>query len=418
MPEIKRIHAREILDSRGNPTVEAEVTLSDGSVGVGQVPSGASTGSAEAHEKRDEERERYGRRGVLGAVTGVNELIEPALVGMDAFDLDEADSVMIALDGTYSKSNIGANAILAVSIALAKAGAASLRVPLYRYLGGALAKRLPMPMMNILNGGAHAGNNLDIQEFMIIPTGAASFADGVRMCAEIYHTLGNVLNSRGLSRSVGDEGGFAPDLEGDKDALELILEAVERSGYKAGFDIMLGLDIAASEWRDGKEYILPKRKIRFTSDELVSYISELVGAYPIYSVEDGVGEDDKYGWKRLTDNLGKKCVLVGDDLFVTNPERVQDGIEGGIANALLIKPNQIGSVTETASAAFIARHAGYKTVMSHRSGETEDTFIADLAVALSSDLIKSGAPARGERTAKYNRLMKIEQELFSADFGV
>ena len=318
----------------------------------------------------------------------------------------------------YSKSNIGANAILAVSIALTKAGAMSLGIPLYRYLGGALVNRLPVPMMNILNGGAHAGNNLDIQEFMIIPMGAPTFSDGVRMCSEIYHTLGGVLVSRGLSRSVGDEGGYAPSLNGDREALELILEAVERSGYKPGFDIMLGLDIAASEWRVGDSYLLPKRQVSFTSDELVSYISDLVSSYPIYSVEDGAGEEDRYGWGRLTEKLGGKCILVGDDLFVTNPQRVTDGIDEGIANALLIKPNQIGTVTECADAAFLAKSGGYKTVMSHRSGDTEDTFIADLAVALSTDLIKSGAPARSERTAKYNRLMKIEEELFSSEFGV
>ena len=418
MPEIKRVYAREILDSRGNPTVEAEVTLSDGAVGAGQVPSGASTGSGEAHEKRDSKNVRYHGRGVLGAVSSVNELISPALVGMDGYDLDEADGVMSALDGSFGKTSLGANAILAVSIALAKAGAASLGIPIYRYLGGSLAKRLPVPMMNILNGGAHAGNNVDIQEFMIIPVGAASFAEGVRMCSEVYHTLGNVLSSRGLSRSVGDEGGFAPSLDGDKEALELILEAIERSGYKSGMDFMLGLDVAASEWREGKEYILPKRKIKYTSDELISYIASLVDSYPIFSVEDGVSEDDKYGWQRLTERLGKRTVLVGDDLFVTNPDRVRDGIDSGIANAVLLKPNQIGTVTECAAASLIARVGGYKTVMSHRSGDTEDTFIADLAVALSCDLIKSGAPARAERTAKYNRLMKIEDELFSSEYGI
>lgn len=418
MREIKEIRAREILDSRGNPTVEAEVTLADGAIGVGQVPSGASRGDGEAFERRDTESKRYHGRGVLGAVSAVNELIAPALVGMDGLDLDEADSVMGALDGSYNKSTLGANAILAVSIALAKAGAASLGIPLYRYLGGALVKRLPIPMMNILNGGAHASNNVDIQEFMIIPIGAPSLADGVRMCSEIYHTLGGVLDSRGLSRSVGDEGGFAPSLDGDREALELILEAVERSGYKAGYDVMLGLDVAASEWRDGKEYLLPKRGIRYTSDELITYIEGLVADYPIFSVEDGVGEDDKHGWRRLTERLGKRTVLVGDDLFVTDPERVADGVRENIANAVLLKPNQIGSVTECASASIVARLGGYKTVMSHRSGDTEDTFIADLAVALSSDLIKSGAPTRSERTAKYNRLMKIEEELFLGEYGI
>ena len=418
MIEIKGVRAREILDSRGNPTVEAEVALSDGAVGVGQVPSGASRGSGEAFERRDTEAKRYHRKGTLGAVNAVNDLIAPALIGMDGLDLDEADGVMSALDGSYTKSNLGANAILAVSIALAKAGAASLGIPLYRYLGGALVKRLPIPMMNILNGGAHASNNVDIQEFMVIPIGAPSFSDGVRICSEIYHTLGNLLDSRSLSRAVGDEGGFAPSLDGDREAIELILEATERSGYKAGYDVMLGLDVAASEWRDGKEYFLPKRKIRYTSDELIAYIEDLVRSYPIFSVEDGVGEDDKLGWQRLTEKLGSKTVLVGDDLFVTDPERVADGVRDNIANAVLLKPNQIGSVTECASAAFVSRLGGYKTVMSHRSGDTEDTFIADLAVALSCDMIKSGAPTRSERTAKYNRLMKIEEEMFLSEYGI
>ena len=418
MPEIKNVCAREILDSRGNPTVEAEVILSDGAVGVGQVPSGASTGSSEALEKRDNLEKRYHGRGVLGALESVNEEICGALVGMDGYDLAEADFVMCALDGTAGKRRLGANSLLAVSIALAKAGANSLGIPLYRHLGGILPKRLPVPMMNVLNGGAHADNNLDIQEFMLIPLGAPSFAEGVRMCAEVYHTLSAILTSRGLSRSVGDEGGFAPSLESDKMALELLLEAIERAGYKAGFDIMLGLDIASSELREGKEYILPKRGVKYTSDELIDYISSLVENYPIFSVEDAVGEDDKYGWQRLTEKLSGRVLLVGDDLFVTDPMRVRDGIDERLGNAVLLKPNQIGTVSECAEASLTARLGGFRTVTSHRSGDTEDTFIADLSVALSSDLIKSGAPVRAERTAKYNRLMKIEEEMFGAQYGV
>ena len=350
---------------------------------------------------------------MLSAVENINEKIHTALVGMNAHDIEEANSVMIALDGTYNKSNLGANAILAVSLALARAGAASQGVPLYRYLGGALVKKMPIPMMNIVNGGAHSKNNIDIQEFMIIPTGAESFAEAVRMCAEVYHTLSDILSERGLSTGVGDEGGFAPMLASDAEAIELILKAIEKSGYRAGEDIFLGLDVASSEWyRDGK-YYLPKRKTTYTSDELIGYLESLTEKYPIMSIEDGVGEKDIEGWKRLTERLGKKCLLVGDDLFVTDAERVKAGIRDCYANSVLIKPNQIGSLVETAETVKCARAGGYKTIMSHRSGETEDTFIADLAVALSSDFIKTGAPARAERTAKYNRLMKIESELFS-----
>lgn len=418
MNEINRIYAREVLDSRGNPTVEAEVTLSDGTVAAATVPSGASTGKHEAAELRDTELERYHRRGVMAAVSHVNEKINPALVGIDVTDIDEADSVMIALDGTYNKSVLGANAILAVSIAILKAGAMSLGMPLYRYLGGALVRKMPVPMMNILNGGAHATNNIDIQEFMIIPSGASTFSHGVRMCSEVYHTLKNILSSKGLSTAVGDEGGFAPTLPSDEDAIRIILEAIEKTGYKAGEDFMLGIDAAASEWCVGGGYVLPKRQKRYTSDELISYFGSLCDKYPILSIEDAVGEDDTYGWKRLTERLGDRCILVGDDLFVTDEERIVRAMAENVANAVLIKPNQVGTVTESADAVFSAKAGGYKTVMSHRSGDTEDSFIADLAVGLSCDFIKSGAPARAERTAKYNRLMKIEEEMFSSNYGI
>lgn len=418
MSEIAKVCAREILDSRGNPTVEAEVTLTSGAVATAQVPSGASTGIYEACELRDSESKRYNKKGTLSAVKNVNELIHPALVGMDVYDIDEADSVMIALDGTYNKSNLGANAILSVSAAVAKAGAVSLGIPIYRYLGGALRRRMPVPMMNILNGGAHAENNIDVQEFMIIPSGAPSFTEGVRMCSEVYHTLKNILSAKGLSTAVGDEGGFAPMLPSDEEAIKAILSAIEKAGYTPGVDFMLGLDAASSEWYEGGSYFMPKRAKSYTSDELVDFFCSLAEKYPILSLEDAVGEEDEYGWKRLTERLSNKCVLVGDDLFVTDPVRVSKGIEKGIANAVLIKPNQIGSVTETADAVYTAKAAGYKTIMSHRSADTEDTFIADLAVALSCDFIKTGAPARAERTAKYNRLMKIESELFSPVYEI
>lgn len=413
MSDIVKVSAREIIDSRGNPTIEAEVILSDGAVGTAQVPSGASTGKYEACELRDSDCERYHKRGVEGAVKNVNEIISPALIGMDASDIEEADSVMIALDGTYNKSNLGANAILSVSLAIAKAGAESCRMPLYRYLGGQLVKRMPIPMMNILNGGAHAENNVDIQEFMIIPSGAQSFSDGVRMCSEVYHTLKNILKADGFSTAVGDEGGFAPSLSSDEEAIKLIVSAIEKSGYSAGGDFMLGLDAAASEWKVGEGYVMKKRGASYTSDELIEYFTSLASSYPILSIEDGVGEDDFYGWKRLTERLGDRCILVGDDLFVTSAEKVYSGIEQGIANAVLIKPNQVGTASEAADAIIAAKGAGYKTIMSHRSGDTEDTFIADFAVAMGCDFIKTGAPTRAERTAKYNRLMKIESELFS-----
>jgi len=416
MTEITKIVAREIIDSRANPTVEAEVWLSDGTVGLASVPSGASTGQNEALELRDGEMGRYGGRGVLAAVKAVNDIIAPALVGMPAHDLTRADSVMIALDGSRNKSNLGANATLSVSMALLRAAAHSYRMPIYRFVGGAYRSRLPVPMMNILNGGAHASNNVEIQEFMIIPRGAPSFSEGIRMGVEIYHSLKRILNGRGYSVGVGDEGGFAPSLDTDEEAIELILEAIEAAGYKAGSDVALGLDVAASEWYEGGEYHLHKRGEKMTTDELIAYIEALVKKYPIISVEDGVGELDGYGWQKITSRLGG-ITLVGDDFFVTDAVRIINGAKEGMANAVLIKPNQIGTVSEAAEAISTARRYGYKTVMSHRSGETEDSTIADLAVGFGTELIKTGAPSRAERTAKYNRLLRIEEELFSAEYG-
>ena len=417
MTKIERISAREIIDSRANPTVEAEVVLSDGSVGIAAVPSGASTGRFEACELRDSDSKRYHKRGVLGAVRNVNDIISPALVGRAAYECDEADSIMISLDGMHNKSNLGANAILSVSFALRRAAAASLGLGLYRYLASSEKFKMPIPMMNILNGGAHAANNLDIQEFMIMPIGAKSFSEAVRMCVEVYHTLRKILISRSLSVGVGDEGGFAPDLDSDEAAIEILLEAIDEAGYEAGREISLALDVASSEWLEDGKYILPKRKSILTSDELCSYICDLVGKYPIISVEDGMGEDDTYGWKRLTESLREKNVmLVGDDLFVTDAERIRTAGEEKIANAVLIKPNQIGTVVETEKAISVAKGLGYSTVMSHRSGETEDSIIADLAVAFETPYVKMGAPARSERCAKYNRLMKIESEILLNNF--
>ncbi len=412
MVKIEKISAREIIDSRANPTVEAEVTLSDGSVGIAAAPSGASTGMYEAHELRDTGSFRYRKKGVLGAVKNIKEIISPALVGKVAYDCDEADSIMINLDGMKNKSSLGANAILSVSLALRRAAAASARLPLYRYLALSDKLKMPVPMLNILNGGAHAANNLDIQEFMIIPKGAESFAEAVRISAEVYHALREILASRSLSTSVGDEGGFAPSLHSDEEAIELILDAIGEAGYSAGDTVSIGLDVASSEWWCDGGYILPKRREKMTSDELCSYICELCEKYPIISVEDGMGEEDIYGWKRLTERLaGKKILLVGDDLFVTDKERIIAAKEEKIANAVLIKPNQIGSVIETREAIEAAKKIGYATITSHRSGETEDTVIADLAVAYGTPYVKMGAPARAERTAKYNRLMKIEEEI-------
>ena len=407
--QIVRTTAREILDSRGTPTVEACVSLSDGTTGVAAVPSGASTGSFEAHELRDTGRHRYDGRGVLDAVYNVNKLISPAISGISAFEQEEIDHTMLALDGTENKTKLGANAILAVSMAAARAAAASICQPLYRYLGGCVAKRMPIPMMNILNGGAHAANNIDIQEFMIMPVGAASFAEAMRMGSEIYRALGKLLRSRGFSTTVGDEGGYAPNLESDEEAIELICQAIRSAGYDDD-TVQIALDAAASEWQTGVEgeYVLPKRGKRFSSDELIDYWKMLVGKYPIASIEDGLGEGDFHGWQGLTRQLGEKVMLVGDDLFVTNVVRLKMGIDSRAANAILIKPNQIGTLTETLDVIRMAGRFGYRHILSHRSGETEDTTIADLALATNAGYIKSGAPCRGERVAKYNRLLKIE----------
>ncbi len=419
MSRIVRITGREILDSRANPTVEATVYLENGGKGCAAVPSGASTGAFEAAELRDGDRERYGGKGVKTAVAHINEDIAKLLNGRDAFLQEQADEAMKVLDGTDNKGRLGANAILAVSLALAKAEAEGSGVPLYRYIGGANARRLPLPMMNILNGGRHAGNNLDVQEFMILPVGAERFCVGLRQCCEVYHALEEILKERGRSCGIGDEGGFAPDLESEEEAIELILLAVERAGYTAGHgkDFMISLDVAASEWKEEKKnngqfcYRLPKKGTVFTSEGLMEHWDTLTKKYPIYSLEDPLDEEDWDGWKLLTKQIGSRVLLVGDDLFVTNPKRLQYGIKHEAANAVLIKPNQIGSLSETMEAVRIATENGYRAIMSHRSGETEDTTIADLAVALNTGFIKTGAPCRGERTAKYNRLLQIEAEL-------
>lgn len=407
------VYAREILDSRGNPTVEVDVTLEDGTFGRAQVPSGASTGAYEAVELRDGDKARYLGKGVLQAVKNVNEVIAPEIVGLDATAQVEIDNLMLALDGTPNKSKLGANAILGVSMAVAKAAAKALKLPLYKYLGGVNAKELPVPMMNILNGGEHADNNVDIQEFMIMPVGATSFREALRMNTEIYHQLKSVLKSKGLSTAIGDEGGFAPNLASNEDAIKVILEATDKAGYVAGKDIMIALDVAATEiYKDGK-YHLEGEGVVKTSEEMVAYYEMLVNKYPIVSIEDGLAEDDWAGWKLLTEKLGKCVQLVGDDLFVTNVERLSTGIEKETANAILIKVNQIGSITETFNAIEMAKRAGYTCIISHRSGETEDTTIADIAVALNAGQIKTGAPARTDRVAKYNQLLRIEEELGS-----
>ncbi|MBD5145497.1 MAG: phosphopyruvate hydratase [Ruminococcus sp.] len=410
---IEKVIGREIIDSRGNPTVEAEVWLSDGTAGRGAAPSGASTGIYEALELRDGDENRYCGKGVQKAVSNVNTTLNMALKGINASDTDTVDKVILNADGTPDKSKLGANAMLAVSLAAAKAAANHYRMPVYRFLGGVNGRKLPMPMMNILNGGAHAANNLDVQEFMIIPKGAESFRDGLRQCAEVYHRLAKILKAKGLSTGVGDEGGFAPNLSGEEEAIELILEAVEAAGYKAGTDFAIALDAASSEWKaDGKGYFLPKKKLSRTADELIEEWKRLCGKYPIISIEDPLDEEDWDGWKKLTDQLGSKVKLVGDDLFVTNPTRLKKGIDNGCANSILIKLNQIGTVSETLSAISLAKENGYGTIISHRSGETEDTFIADLAVAVNAGQIKTGAPCRSERTAKYNRLIRIEEQLY------
>ena len=411
--EIEKVIGREIIDSRGNPTVEAEVHLADGTVGRGSAPSGASTGEFEALELRDGEKGRFGGKRVSKAEENINTVINDSLQGMSAGDLYAVDRAMIRADGTKDKSKLGANAILAVSIACARAAAESLEIPLYRFLGGVNGNRLPVPMMNILNGGAHATNTVDVQEFMIMPAGAESFAEGLRWCTEVFHALQAILKSNGLATAVGDEGGFAPDLASDEEAIEYILEAVRRAGYEPGKDFVLAMDAASSEWKGSRkgEYVLPKCGKKFTSAELVEHWKSLVEKYPVYSIEDGLDEEDWEGWQILTKELGDKVQLVGDDLFVTNTERLKKGIDLGCGNSILIKLNQIGSVTETLEAIKMAHKAGYTAVTSHRSGETEDTTIADLAVALNTSQIKTGAPSRSERVAKYNQLLRIEEEL-------
>lgn len=410
---IEKVIGREILDSRGNPTVEAEVHLADGSVGFGAAPSGASTGEFEALELRDGDKKRYGGKGTQKAAENITKEISKAVSGIDARDTYAVDAAMIKADGTKEKSHFGANAILAVSIAAARAAACSLDVPLYRFLGGVNGNRLPVPMMNILNGGAHAANTVDVQEFMIMPVGANSFKEALRQCSEVFHALAALLKSKGLSTAVGDEGGFAPDLESDEAAIQCILDAVEKAGYKPGADFMLAIDAAASEWKGEKkgEYILPKAMKKFTTEELISHWEQLTSKYPIISLEDGLDEEDWDGWKTLTGRLGGKVQLVGDDLFVTNTERIKRGIMSGCGNSVLIKLNQIGSVSETLEAVKTTHKSHYTAISSHRSGETADTVIADLAVALNTCQIKTGAPSRSERVEKYNRLLRIEEEL-------
>ena len=411
--EIEKVIGREIIDSRGNPTVEAEVVLADGTVGRGAAPSGASTGEFEALELRDHENPRFGGKGVLKAVRNINTVISDTLKGMNAADIYAVDRAMIRADGTKDKSNLGANAILAVSIACVRAAANGLDLPLYRFLGGVNGNRLPVPMMNILNGGAHAANTVDVQEFMIMPVGAKSFKEGLRWCAEVFHALAALLKEKKLATSVGDEGGFAPDLGSDEEAIQYILAAVTRAGYEPGTDFVLAMDAASSEWKSKTkgEYLLPKSGKKFTSKELVDHWEKLIGKYPIYSIEDGLDEEDWEGWRMMTDRLGNRVQLVGDDLFVTNTERLAKGISQGCGNSILIKLNQIGTVSETLEAIKMAHNAGYTAIASHRSGETEDTTIADLAVALNTCQIKTGAPSRSERVAKYNHLLRIEEEL-------
>ena len=411
MSVIEAVYAREVLDSRGNPTVEVEVVLESGSVGRAIVPSGASTGAFEAVELRDGDKGRYIGKGVEKAVANVNEVIAPELEGMDAFDQPAIDALMIELDGTHNKGKLGANAILGVSMAVARAAAEDLGLPLFQYIGGVNAKQLPVPMMNILNGGEHADNSVDVQEFMILPVGAKSFKEGLRMGAEVFHSLKKVLSERGLACGVGDEGGFAPNLGSNREALELIVEAIEKAGYKPGDDVRLGLDVAATEMYDKetKLYDLKHEGKKLTAEQMVDLYEEWVNNFPIVTIEDGLDEEDWDGWKILTDRLGNKVQLVGDDLFVTNTERLERGIEAGVANSILIKVNQIGTITETLDAIEMAKRAGYTAVISHRSGETEDTTIADLAVAVNAGQIKTGAPSRTDRVAKYNQLLRIEE---------
>lgn len=411
MSIIIEIWGREVLDSRGNPTVEVEVTLEDGTVGSAIVPSGASTGEHEAVELRDNDTERYLGKGVLHAVDNVNDIIAPELLGMDVTRQADIDQLLCELDGTGNKGYLGANAILGVSLAVARAAANYLEIPLYQYIGGVNARELPVPNMNIINGGQHADNNIDIQEFMIAPVGAVDFTEGLRMCSEVYHTLKKILQAQGLVTAVGDEGGFAPNLPNNEAALGIIVEAIKQAGYKPGNDIALALDVAASEiYKDGKYHLAGNGKI-LDAAEMVDYYASLIDKYPVISIEDGLAEDDWDGWSLLTEKLGDRIQLVGDDLFVTNTERLALGIERGVANSILIKVNQIGTLTETLETIEMAKRAGYTCMISHRSGETEDTFIADLAVAVNAGQIKSGAPARTDRVAKYNRLLRIEEEL-------
>lgn len=415
--KIMQVIGREIIDSRGNPTVEAEVLLAGGAKGRAAVPSGASTGEFEALELRDGDASRFGGKGVSQAVANIREKIAPALIGQDASDPFAIDAVMRRLDGTDDKSQLGANAILAVSLAAARAAAAADELPLYRFLGGISGRHLPVPMMNILNGGAHASNSVDTQEFMIMPVGAPSFHEALRWSTEVFHALQSLLKKEGETTAVGDEGGFAPNLQSDEDAIEHILQAIRNAGYEPGRDFVLAMDAAASEWKSEKGrgfYRQPKSGREYTSDELIAHWESLTSKYPIYSIEDGLDEEDWEGWQRMTEKLGHKVQLVGDDLFVTNTRRLQKGIQLGCGNSILIKLNQIGSLSETIEAIEMAHKAGYTAIVSHRSGETEDTTIADLAVALNTDQIKTGAPSRAERTAKYNQLLRIEEELGSS----
>ncbi len=408
---IEHVQAFEILDSRGNPTVEVEVVLTDGSVGKAAVPSGASTGAYEAVELRDGDKQRYLGKGVLKAVKNVNEVIAPEIVGYDAIDQVAVDELMIDLDGTANKGKLGANAILGVSLAVAKAAAASVNLPLYQYIGGTNAKELPVPMLNILNGGEHADNNVDIQEFMIMPVGAESFAQALQMGAEVFHSLRAVLGSQGMNTAVGDEGGFAPNLRSNEQALEVIIEAIQKAGYRPGEDVGLALDVAATEMFKNGKYIFAGEGVERTTAEMIDFYAALLDKYPVFSIEDGLSEDEWDGWKELTNRLGKRVQLVGDDLFVTNTQRLSKGITMGVSNSILVKVNQIGTLTETLDAIEMAKRAGYTAVVSHRSGETEDTTIADIAVATNAGQIKTGAPSRTDRVAKYNRLLRIEAGL-------
>jgi enolase len=410
LPAILDVIGREVLDSRGNPTVEAEVYLEDGSSGKAIVPSGASTGSREALELRDKDEKRYKGKGVIQAVKNINEIIAPELIGLESFDQYLIDKTMLEIDGTENKSRLGANAILAVSLAVARASANSLGIPLYSYLGGIQARELPVPLMNVINGGKHADNPLDFQEYMIVPLGP-SFKESLRWAVEVFHTLKSILKSKNLNTNVGDEGGFAPYIETNEEPLSILVDAIKKAGFEPGKDIALALDPAASEFYEDKKYILKAEGKSLSSDEMISFLEYLIEKYPIVSIEDGLSEEDWVGWQKLTEKLGKKIQLVGDDIFVTNPKILAEGIEKGIANAILIKVNQIGTLTETFDTIRLAQQSGYKTVISHRSGETEDTFIADLAVAVNSGQIKTGSASRTDRIAKYNQLLRIEEEL-------